>query len=343
MTLRNKNILYSVIVLAAMAAVWQYRKSQIPIITQIEGETMATSYHISYFDHENRNFKQSIDSLLVLVNKSINNYDPTSEVSRFNKADSSFNVELPYLLPALEKAQQVFASSNGAFDMTIMPLVNYWGFGPDKTIKPDSSKIDSLKALVGFEKIRLTANTITKTDNRTQLDFGGIGQGYGADVIADYLKSKGIVNALVELGGEGLAMGTNLKTQKPWEIGILDPNSTRENMFFKAYASLSNKAFTTSGNYFNYKIVDGKKFSHTIDPDSGYPVKRALLSATVFANDCTTADAWGTAIMVMGHEKAIEIIKKHPELDVLLFYSADDGSIQHFVTEKIKSSITINP
>ncbi|WP_127121369.1 FAD:protein FMN transferase [Chryseotalea sanaruensis] len=343
MTLRNKNILYSVIVLVAMAAVWQYRKGKTPSFIQIEGETMATSYHISYFDLQNRNFKQSIDSLLVLVNKAINNYNPNSEVSRFNKGDSVFNVELPYLLPALEKAQKVFAASNGAFDMTIMPLVNYWGFGPDKTIKPDSSKIDSLKALVGFEKIRLTANTVAKTDNRTQLDFGGIGQGYGADVIADYLKSKGIVNALVELGGEGLAMGMNLKTQKPWEIGILDPNSTRDNMFFKAYASLSNKAFTTSGNYFNYKIVDGRKFSHTIDPESGYPVKRSLLSATVFANDCTTADAWGTAIMVMGHEKALEVLKKHPELDVLLFYTTDNGDMEYFVTEKIKSSITIKP
>lgn len=343
MTLRNKNILYSVIVLAAMAAVWQYRKGKSPAFIQIDGETMATTYHISYFDQENRNFKSSVDSLLVLVNKSINNYDPNSEVSRFNKEESTFSVELPYLLPALEKAQKVFIASNGAFDMTIMPLVNYWGFGPDKTIKPDSTKIDSLKSLVGFEKISLTAGAVSKTDARTQLDFGGIGQGYGADVIADFLKSKGIKHALVELGGEGLAMGINLKTQKPWEIGILDPNSTRDNMFFKAYASLSDKAFTTSGNYFNYKIVDGKKFSHTIDPESGYPVKRALLSATVFANDCTTADAWGTAIMVMGHEQAIEVIKKHPELDVLLFYTADDGSIQHFVTEKIKSSITINP
>jgi FAD:protein FMN transferase len=343
MTLRNKNILYSVIVLLAMAAVWQYRKGKNPAFIQIEGETMATTYHISYFDEENRNFKASVDSLLVLVNKSINNYDPNSEVSRFNKAESTFAIELPYLMPALEKAQKVFIASNGAFDMTIMPLVNYWGFGPDKTIKPDSTKIDSLKSLVGFEKINLTVGAISKTDTRTQLDFGGIGQGYGADVITDFLKSRGIVNALVELGGEGLAMGINLKTQKPWEIGILDPNSTRDNMFFKAYASLSDKAFTTSGNYFNYKIVDGKKFSHTIDPESGYPVKRALLSATIFANDCTTADAWGTAIMVMGHEKAIEVIKKHPELDVLLFYTADDGSVQYFVTEKIKSCITINP
>lgn len=343
MTLRNKNILYSVVLLAAMAAVWQYRKSKNPTFLQIEGETMATSYHISYFDPQDRNFKKSIDSLLVLVNKSINNYDPNSEVSRFNTSDSSFTVELPYLLPALQKAQKVFSASNGAFDMTIMPLVNYWGFGPDKTIKADSSKIDSLKSLIGFEKISLSANAVTKTDSRTQLDFGGIGQGYGADVIADFLKSKGIVNALVELGGEGLAMGINTNTQKPWEIGILDPNSTRDNLFFKAYASLTNKAFTTSGNYFNYKIVDGKKYSHTIDPESGYPVKRALLSATVFADDCTTADAWGTALMVMGHENAIAVLQKHPELDALLFYSTDDGSIQHFITEKIKSSITINP
>lgn len=326
-----------------MLAVWYYRKNQTPPFFQIEGETMATTYHVSYFDPQNRNFKASIDSLLILVNKSINNYDTASEVSRFNRSAEGVDLKLPYLLPALTIAQKVFTESNGAFDMTVMPLVNAWGFGPAQKVRPDSTKIDSLKSLIGFEKISISEKRITKSDPRVQLDFGGIGQGYGADVIAQFLKAKGIENMLVELGGEGLAFGMNLETKKIWEIGILDPNSTRDNQFFKAYASLSNKAFTTSGSYFNYREVDGKKFSHTIDPETGYPANRALLSATVFAADCTTADAWGTALMVMGHEQAIEILKAHPELDVLLLYTNGEGKLESYVTDGIKNSVTINP
>lgn len=343
MSIRTKNILYTLVLLAAMAAVWYYRKNQAPPFFQLEGETMATTYHVSYYDPQNRNFKTSIDSLFVLVNKSINNYDSTSEVSQFNRSIDGVELHLPYLLPALKTAKKIFTESNGAFDMTVMPLVNAWGFGPTKQLKPDSTKIDSLKSLVGFEKITLTENRINKSDPRTQLDFGGIGQGYGADVIADFLKAQGIENMLVELGGEGVAWGTNLKTKKPWEIGILDPNSTRDNQFFKAYAFLTNRAFTTSGSYFNYREVDGKKFSHTIDPETGYPANRALLSATIFSADCTTADAWGTAVMVMGHEKAIELMKQHPELDVLLLYVNAEGKLESYVTDGIKPFVTINP
>jgi thiamine biosynthesis lipoprotein len=343
MSIRTKNILYTLVLLTAMAAVWYYRKNQVPPFFQVEGQTMATTYHVSYFDPQNRNFKTSIDSLFVLVNKSINNYDSTSEVSQFNRSADGVEVTLPYLLPALKTAKKVFTESNGAFDMTVMPLVNAWGFGPTKQLRPDSTKIDSLKSLVGFEKITLTENRINKSDPRTQLDFGGIGQGYGADVIADFLKAQGVENMLVELGGEGVAWGINLKTKKPWEIGILDPNSTRDNQFFKAYASLSNRAFTTSGSYFNYREVDGKKFAHTIDPETGYPAKRALLSVTVFSADCTTADAWGTALMVMGHEKAIELMKQHPELDVLLLYTNAEGKLESYVTDGIKPFVTINP
>jgi FAD:protein FMN transferase len=343
MSLRTKNILYTVVLLSAMAAVWYYRKSQAAVLIQLQGETMATTYHVSYFDTANRNFQTSLDSLLKVVNKSINNYDSTSEVSRFNRSAEGLDISLPYLLPALKIAKQVFTASNGAFDMTVLPLVNAWGFGPDKKVSNDSTVIDSLKTFIGFEKISFTETRLSKTDGRTQLDFGGIGQGYGADVLADFLRGKGIENFLVELGGEGVAAGTNLATGNPWQIGILDPNSTREQQFFKAYAALRNKAFTTSGNYFNYKIVDGKKYSHTIDPSTGYPVSKALLSATVFAPTCTEADAWGTAFMVMGHEKAIELLAQHPELEVLLFYTAEDGTVASYVSESMRAAITIKP
>jgi FAD:protein FMN transferase len=343
MTNRNKNILYSLTLLLAMLAVWFYRKKKTEEPIKIDGRTMGTTYHVTYFDGQNRNLKDAIDSLLLVVNKSINNYDSTSEVSLFNQSKKGVAIRYPYFYPPLEKSDEVFKATDGAFDPTIMPLVNAWGFGAGRQINLDSAKIDSIKAYVGFDKIKYSEDSVLKSEANVQLDFGGIGQGYGADVITDFLRSKGVTNMLVELGGEGMAVGKNLKSDKPWEIGILDPNSTSENQFFKAYVSLTDKSFTTSGNYFNYRIIDGKKYSHTIDPATGYPVQRALLSASIFTTDCITADAWGTAIMVMGHEKAIEILEEHPELEVLLIYSTPDGKMETFVTPGISSLVKVEP
>lgn len=341
MDYRKKNILYTLILLVSVFAVFLYRKNQTVGIF-IEGNTMGTTYHVTYFDSKKRNFKPAIDSLLNLVNKSINTYDSTSEVSRFNRSQDGVAVNLPYFLPPLHVAAEVFKNSQGAFDPTVMPLVNAWGFGPGKVFQMDSSRVDSLKQFIGFEKVQLTRDSVMKLDARTQLDFGGIGQGYGADVITEFLKSKGITDMLVELGGEGMACGVNLDTGKPWKIGILDPNSTREKQFFKAYASLTNKSFTTSGNYFNYKEIDGRKYSHTIDPETGYPVQREILSASVFASDCTTADAWATAFMVMGHDRAVKILKRKKDLDAFLVFSTPDGKIDTYITEGILSFIEMN-
>ena len=338
---RRKNLIYSILLLSSVFIVYKCRSRSTETTEpmKIEGRTMGTTYHITYFDPGMRNFTSSVDSILLVVNKAINTYDPSSEVSLFNKSEKGTPIGLPYLIPPLLAAKQVHASSNGAFDPTVMPLVDNWGFGPGKRVKMDSADVDSILAFVGFEKVLITKDSLKKTDSRTQLDFGGIGQGYGADVVADFLKGKGIKNMLVEVGGEGMAIGTNLKTGKAWEIGILDPNSTSENQFFKAYVSLSDRAFTTSGNYFNFHEENGVKYSHTIDPATGFPARRAILSASVFAENCTIADAWGTAFMVMGHEEAMRIVGKHPEVDVLLLYSDSTGDVKSFTTEGIRANI----
>ena len=343
MTIRGKNILYSIVLLVAVVAVSLYRRNKVVEPIKVEGRTMGTTYHITYFDEKKRDFKNAIDSILVAVNKSINNYDTTSEVSRFNQSEKGIVIHYPYFYPPLKKSEEVFNASGGAFDPTIMPLVNAWGFGAGKQLKLDSAKVDSIKTFVGFDRIRFTKDSVLKSEPNIQLDFGGIGQGYGADVVTDFLRSKGVTNMLVELGGEGMALGKNLKSGKPWEIGILDPNSSRENQFFKAYASLTDKSFTTSGNYFNFRIIDGKKYSHTLDPKTGYPAQRAILSASVFTTDCITADAWGTAIMSMGHEKAIEVLKNHPEIDVLLFYTTPNGKMETYMTPGIRPVIKLEP
>jgi FAD:protein FMN transferase len=337
---RKKNIIYSILLITSVFIVWLYRQNQVPEPMKISGKTMGTSYNITYFDDQNRNFKTSIDSLLEVVNQSINTYLPDSEITTFNKGTGSLTFQLPYFLPVLKVAQEVFAASSGAFDPTVMPLVNAWGFGPAEPLNPGNLQVDSIRDFVGYEKIQFNNDSIWKLDSRTQLDFGGIGQGYGADVVVDFLRSKGIVNMLVEVGGEGMACGKNLKTKKPWEIGILDPRSTRDNLFFKAYVSLEDRSFTTSGNYFNYREIDGKKFSHSIDPETGYPSQKEILSASVFAKDGITADAWATALMVMGHEKAIELLNKRTDLDGFIVYS-DTSGIKVFVTKGIEPFMTI--
>lgn len=303
---------------------------------------MGTTYQVLYFDKDNRNFQTPVDSLLKLVNRSISTYDPASHVSRFNRS-TGIAISSPFFLAPLKKGLDVSSLSGGAFDLTVMPLVNAWGFGPGRTLDMDSATVDSLKSLTGFRKIRITRDSILKSDPRIQLDFGGIGQGYGADVIAGYLRTRGVTDLLVELGGEGMALGRNLKTGKPWTVGILNPHSTRDDQFFKAYVSLTDCSYTTAGNYFNYREVNGKKYSHTIDPVTGYPAEQAILSASVFTNDCTTADAWDTAFMVMGLERSIAYLKDHPELDAILMYAGEANKVELFITDGIKSRVIIEP
>jgi thiamine biosynthesis lipoprotein len=327
------------ILLSFILSFWQTKNAPEPI--QVDGYTMGTTYHITYFDSQNRNFKSSIDSLLQKVNQSINTYDVTSEVSRFNTSQRGIAFGLSHLAIILKKSEEVYKASHGAFDPTVMPLVNAWGFGPGKAFTPSKASVDSLKNFIGFDKIRMTRDSLIKLDPRVQLDFGGIGQGYGADAITAFLKSKGIKNLLVELGGEGMAFGKNLKKDKYWTIGILDPNSTRDNQFYKAYAEIKDQSFTTAGNYFNYREIDGKKYSHTIDPASGYPADMPILSASVFAKDCTTADAWDTAFMVMGHTKAISFLEKRKDLRAILMYTSHNGSIAIYISPEIKNNVTL--
>lgn len=340
---QKKILLYPIVLLAVIPSAWMYPKNVVTEPIKVEGTTMGTTYHITYFDSDDRNFKNSIDSLLFVVNESINNYDSTSEISRFNQSKIGIATTRPHFLQPVKKSQEVYAASNGAFDPTVLPLVNAWGFGAGKQFNPTRTQVDSIKAYIGFDKVRFTDDSVLKSDPNAQLDFGGIGQGYGADVITDFLKSKGITNMLIELGGEGMAVGKNMKTGKPWQIGILDPNSSYDNQFFKAYVGLIDKSFTTSGNYFNYHTIDGKKYSHIIDPETGFPSQRSILSASIFTTDCITADAWATAMMVMGHEKAIELVKTHTELDVLLIYTNPEGKMETFMTAGIQPFVKLEP
>lgn len=348
MNSRAKNIIYSIILIVSLLAVYQYRKWQSnsdgeslslePVM--IDGMTMGTTYHITYFDKKDRNFKSSVDSLLQIFNQSLSTYIPNSEVSLFNKNNSSFQFELPFFFPVTKRSMEIAETTKGAFDPTVMPLVSAWGFGPAKKNHIDSLQIDSILQFVGHKNIHFDHDSLWKDDPRVQLDFSAIAKGYGVDVVADFLKSKNIENMFVEIGGEVVTMGENKKSGREWVVGILDPVSTIDDQKYLATIKIRDRAIATSGNYFNYREENGKRYSHTIDPHIGYPVQREILSASIIASDCMTADAWATACMVMGHDKAIELLEKQSDIDAFLIYSENDGSVKTFYTSGIVNTIS---
>src|SRR5690606_4491770 len=341
MSNRTRNILYTLFLLASVYVIYTLRKNPEEDRVGFFGRTMGTTYSVIYYDGEQRDFQRSVDSLLVVFNQSLNTYLPDSEISRFNTG-TSLRYDLPFFYPVLKRSKEIYESSGGAFDPTVMPLVNAWGFGPAEALDPDSIQVDSLLQFVGMDKIRFNEDSVWKEDPRVQLDFSAIAKGYGVDVVADFLKDQGIKHLFVEIGGEVATSGTNIGERRPWQVGILHPNSTLDAQSFIAYAHLEDLALATSGNYFNFRVENGKKFSHTIDPDTGYPVQRTILSASVFAKDCMTADAWATAFMVMGEQRAKEILNDRNDINAFLTYSQEDGSIGTFATPGLRDILRLN-
>lgn len=332
----HKSRIYPVILVLIVFVVWMVRqKSDELIKVSFNGETMGTYYNIVYLHPEGSNYKDAVDSLLIEWNNSLSTYIPDSEISRFNRNDS-FQFVSQYFYPILIKSQEVFKATGGAFDPTIMPLVNAWGFGPEENEMPDSAKISELKKLVDFNKIIFDSIEVKKAITGMSLDFSAIAKGYGVDVVGTLLKQKGIENFLVDIGGEILCRGINDRGT-PWTAGIEDPSTEIFNRKIKAIIEVRDKAIATSGNYRNFYVKDGKKYAHTISPFSGYPVEHSILSATVMANDCMTADAYATAFMVLGVETAIAIINDHPEMDAYFIFSDIDGTIQTYMTDGIRS------
>jgi FAD:protein FMN transferase len=305
---------------------------------RIEGLTMGTTYSVIYFDARGRDYKRSIDSLLLEVNKGISNYDPSSDVSSFNQNRHRFPLEGIHFRHTLQKSLEIAKASDGHFDPTVMPLVNLWGFGPVQNLQPSSAKIDSIKTFVGYQHISIHNDHVVKDRPDVQLDFGGIGQGYGVDVISKFFKDRNIENYLVELGGEGYAAGKNMKTNAPWRIGIIDPFSSKDDQQLLGYAIVENESFTTSGNFFNYRVINDKKYGHTISPFTGFPVQHDLISVSIFSKDCATADAWATAFMVAGKEKSIEFLQRNSQIAAVLI-SIENGARTIFISDRIKKNI----
>lgn len=287
-----------------------------------EGIAFGTSYHITY--NATEDLQKGIEAEMDKFNSSLSTYASTSTISRFNQGGSEpFDLSKdPWMLKMVQESLRFSERTNGAFDITVAPLVNLWGFGPEAKSDPTQAKIDSLRSFVGYKLLKLENEQLIKFDPRVQLDCGAIAGGYASDIIAEYLRSQGADDYMVEIGGEIVLSGKNPDGYK-WRIGINKPvdDSTSTNNDVEKILVLTNKALSTSGNYRSFYVKDGKKYAHTIDPHTGYPVQHSLLSATIIANDCFTADALATACMVIGVDSAMTLIESLPGVDAFFIYN----------------------
>lgn len=309
---------------------------------KLDGETMGTYYRITYSDANARNFQAEIEQLLQDFNNEVSTYIPTSTISQFNQSDATFSIaDKAYFQGNLKKSREVYEQSAGAFDPTVMPLVNYWGFGytPKSPVtRVDSVKIDSLRAFVGMEKVTLENGYLTKTESGVQLDFSAVAKGYAIDEIVKMLHKKGVKNYLIDIGGEARAKGINMQGNT-WTIGINVPDENAGFSDIQAIVMLENLAIATSGNYRNYYEVGGNKYGHEINPKTGFPERTNLLSASVFASDCATADAWATAFMIMGLDAAFAKASEMPDIEAYFIYGNEEGGLSEQYTSGLAGMI----
>ena len=314
---------------------------------KVNGKTMGTYYSVSYNDPEKRNLKNVVDSLLKVINLEVSTYIEYSLISQFNKragAKEEIIIEDNHFAQNLRKSRIVYEETKGAFDPTVMQLVNYWGFGysPKRAVEViDSIRIDSIMDYVGFTKLRIKEIegqklSIVKPLGGIQLDFSALAKGYGVDAVGRLLEQHGIDNYLVDIGGEMVAKGKNAGNGW-WQVGVRTPQKGVTEI--ESILSLENQALATSGNYENFYEVNGRKYGHTINPKSGYPEISSLLSATVVANDCMTADAYATAFMVMGLDRAFELASEISGLEACFIYGTENGELGVMYTEGLKNKM----
>jgi thiamine biosynthesis lipoprotein len=307
---------------------------------KLAGLTQGTSYHITYQNRQGKNLQREVDSLLTDFDRSCSIYLPSSVVSRINQNNPSVEADAKFMR-IYNKSIEVNKKTEGAFDITVGPLVNAWGFGFTAASETDSNTIDSLMQFIGMDKVRLSGNRIIKADPGVMLDLNAIAQGYSVDIIAHYLEKLKIRNYMVEIGGEVRTRGRNDKGNI-WRIGIDKPieGNLVPGADLQAILQLSKKSLATSGNYRKFYEKDGIKYAHTLNPKTGYPVISNLLSATVVADDCMTADAYATAFMVMGLDKSIDFLEHNKSLDAYLIYSDEAGRYKVYYSRGFSRYLT---
>ncbi len=298
---------------------------------QESGEIFHTTFHIKY--EYDRSVREEIMEALQRFDDSLN---PFKESSIIGKVNNNVPVKLDSMfLKVFNKSMEVARKTDGKFDITASPFINAWGFGFKNMDNVTQEKIDSMKPFVGYNKIRIEDGVVIKDDPRVQINTSAISKGYSCDIVAYVLQDLGIKNYMVEIGGEITMKGVNEKGSC-WRIGIDKPtdDSTAMQREIQIILSICDKAVATSGNYRNYYIKDGVKYSHTIDPQTGYPSEQNILGATIIADDCMTADAYATAFMAMGVEKSVEVAQTIPGLHYYFIYVKPDGKVDSMFSDE---------
>jgi len=295
------------------------------------GLAQGTTYNVIYSTNKKIDLADSIGNILDWFDQSLSSYKPISVISKINnneniKTDTLFNY-------VFELSKEIYQLTDGAFDITVAPLVNAWGFGRKNNVMPKKEKIDSILEFVGLEKVDLMNSEIIKDDPRIQLDVNAIAQGYSVDVIAAYLDQWGIKDYLVEVGGEVKSKGKN-QNEVLWRVGVERPteNNDMDDRPLKAVVNLNNMSLATSGNYRKFYEKDGVKFVHTINPKTGQTIQSNLLSTSVLTSDCAKADALATAFMVLGLEKSKTLVQNLDDVDAYFIYSDVSGNFAEWAT-----------
>jgi FAD:protein FMN transferase len=328
-------------VLAILALLMPACSEKKPVIASFTGFIQGTTYSIVYDNNKNINpeiLKLKVEKILHDFDMSLSVYQDSSIISRINRNEET--VLDSYFKEVFEKSALISKMTGGAFDITVGPLVRAWGFGPEAHKNFQESKLDSLLKLVGMDKVSIVNGHLIKSVPGISLDVNAIAQGYSVDVICRFFDELGFKNYLIEIGGEVRAKGT--KGGNLWRIGIDKPvdNNMSPGQDLEAVIKISDKALATSGNYRKFYIEDGVKYSHEIDPKTGYPAKNTLLSISIMADDCAMADGIATACMVMGKDKSIEFLGNHPEFEAYMIYSDNSGNFMTWMSEGLKKSVS---
>ena len=336
--MKNKRLIWQIpfLLLLIFGSIYVIRQQQNTPYQRDEGFIFGTIYHITY--QSDVNYQKEIEAELQKVDNSLSPFNKTSIISRINRNE---DVKVDNMFAEVfQLAEKISKETDGAFDITVAPMVNAWGFGFKTGNPPTKQTVDSLRAIVGFQKVALEKEHVKKQNPHIMLDCSAIAKGYGSDIVARFLKKKGIQNFMVEIGGEIVVNGNSDK-QVPWRVGINKPtdDSLNTSQELQDVINVTDIAMATSGNYRNFYYKNGKKYAHTIDPKTGYPVQHNILSATVLAKNCATADAYATSFMVMGLDGARKVLEKHPELDAYLIYSDEKGNNRIWHSPELKKKI----
>ncbi len=298
----------------------------------LTGSVFGTTYKITYLDSD-ENFQKQLDSLFEITNNSVSTYLPNSIISQINKDK---NVPMDTIFKeVMQKSKRIYNETDGFFDPTVGSLVNAYGFGPsDSKMNLTQEQLDSIMPMVGFEKVSMAGDFILKQKEGIYLDFNSIAKGFGIDIVARFFDTKGINNYLIEIGGEIRTKGFKGEG-KPWVIQVVNPVDAYNSGGYKK-VNLSNKSMATSGNYRKFRVAEnGTKYVHTINPTTGKAEESNLLSASVIgSSDCADVDAYATAIMAMGLEKAKVFLKNRPDLEVILIYTDEKNELKEYTNLK---------